>query len=93
MRLACSIYPSPIINQRDITHLVAGTGSYDVRPEQECHIGFSTHKDWCWGTRLASGMLEITFTDQRETFFPGQEINGHLKLNPTSETQVTSKVA
>jgi len=42
---------------------------------------------------MASGMLEITFTDQRETFFPGQEINGHLKLNPTSETQVTSKVA
>jgi hypothetical protein len=65
-----------------------------VRPEQECHIGYKTRKEWSRGaTRLASDMLEITFSDQRETFFPGQEINGHLKLNVTSETQVTSKVA
>jgi len=64
-----------------------------VRSEQECHIGFNIRKEWCWGAnRLASGMLEITFRDQQETFFPGQEINGHLKLNLTSETQVTSKV-
>ena len=64
-----------------------------MRPEQ-CHIGFNTRKEWCWSaTRLASDMLEITFRGQRETFFPGQEINGHLKLNLTSETQVTSKVA
>jgi len=65
-----------------------------LSPEQERHIGFNTRKEWCCGaTRLASDMLEITFRDQQDTFFPGQNINGHLKLNLTSETQVTSKVA
>jgi hypothetical protein len=28
VRSACSIYPSPTINQHDITHLLSGTGSY-----------------------------------------------------------------
>jgi hypothetical protein len=56
--------------------------------------GFNTRKESCWGaTRLASDMLEITFRDQQETFFPGQEINVHLNVKLTSETQVTSKVA
>jgi hypothetical protein len=53
----------------------------------------NTRQESCWSvTRLASGMLEITFRDQQEAFFPGQEINGHITVNLTSETQVTSKM-
>lgn len=37
-------------------------------------------------------MLCITFNDQRETFFPGQEINGSLNLNLTAEIQISSKM-
>jgi hypothetical protein len=37
-------------------------------------------------------MFCITFNDQRETFFPGQEINGSLNLNLTAEIQISSKM-
>ena len=65
-----------------------------MRPEQKIDIDFNTRKEWSsCVTRLTSVMFEITLRHQRETFFPGQEINGHLNLNLKSETQVTSKVA